>query len=112
MEQKIGYFEGWGQVQIVLGSTHIVQLFSFSLFPSILAFDFDLILGLFFTFWGPSGLFLGLGQGSITVLGSTHLVEQLPFSMFPSNLTFDRDGQQEVVSRICNVYTYFQINWV
>ena len=23
--QKIGYFEGWGQVQIVLGSTHIVQ---------------------------------------------------------------------------------------
>ena len=23
--QKKGYFEGWGQVQIVLGSTHIVQ---------------------------------------------------------------------------------------
>ena len=22
---KIGYFEGWGQVQIVLGSTHIVK---------------------------------------------------------------------------------------
>ena len=23
--KKIAYFEGWGQVQIVLGSTHIVQ---------------------------------------------------------------------------------------
>ena len=39
--QKIGYFEGWGHVQIVLGSTHIVQQFLFSLFPSILKFDFD-----------------------------------------------------------------------
>ena len=45
--KEIGYFEGWGQVQIVLGSTHIVQQLLFSLFPSILTFDFDLILGLF-----------------------------------------------------------------
>ena len=44
--QKVGYFEGWVQVQIVLGSTHIVQQSLFSLFPSILTFDFDLILGL------------------------------------------------------------------
>ena len=51
---KIGYFEGWDQVQIVLGSTHIVKKLLFSLFPSILTFDFDLILGLFFTFWGPN----------------------------------------------------------
>ena len=49
--QKICYFEGWGQVEIVLGSTHIVQQLLFSLFPSILAFDFDLILGSFFTFF-------------------------------------------------------------
>ena len=25
------------------------------------AFDFDLIFGYFFTFWGPNGLFLGSG---------------------------------------------------
>ena len=29
----------------VLGSTHVVELLSFSMFPSILTFDFDLILG-------------------------------------------------------------------
>ena len=72
-----------GEAQIVFGSTHIVQQLLFSLFPSILAFDFDLILGLFFTFWGPSGLFLGSMWGSITVLGSTHVVEKLSFSMIP-----------------------------
>ena len=41
------------------------------------------------TFWGPNGLFLGLGKGSNTVLGSTHVVEQLSFSMFLSILIFD-----------------------
>ena len=81
--KEIGYFEGWGQVQIVLGSTHIVQPLLFSLFPSILMFDFDLILGLFLTFLGPNGLFLGSMWGSKTVLGSTHVVEQLSFSMIP-----------------------------
>ena len=50
---QIGYFEGWGQLQIVLGSTHIMQQLLFSLFPSILIFDIDLILGLFLTFFGP-----------------------------------------------------------
>ena len=30
---------------------------SFCMLPSILIFDFDLILGLFFTFLGPNGLF-------------------------------------------------------
>jgi len=29
--------------------------------PSILTFDFDLILGSFLAFCGPNGLFLGLG---------------------------------------------------
>ena len=47
------------QVQIVLGFTHIVQQLLFSLFFTILTFDIDIILGLFFTFWGPNGLFLG-----------------------------------------------------
>ena len=45
----------------VSGSTHVVELLSFSMFPSILTFDFDLILGSFLTFWGPNGLCLGLG---------------------------------------------------
>ena len=40
-------------------STHIVEQLSFSMLPSILTFDFDLILGSFLTFWGPNGLFLG-----------------------------------------------------
>ena len=81
--KEISYFKGWGQVQIVLGSTHIMQQLLFSLFPSILMFDFDLILGLFLTFLGPNGLFLGAMWGSKTVLGSTHVVEQLSFFMIP-----------------------------
>ena len=45
----------------VLGSAHVVEQLSFSMFPSIMTFDFDLILGSFLTFCGPNGLFLGLG---------------------------------------------------
>ena len=48
-------------LKLVLGSTHEVEQLSFSMLPSILTFDFDLILGSFLTFWGPNGLFLGLG---------------------------------------------------
>ena len=59
------------------------------MFLSNLKFTFDLILGSFFTFWGPNGLFLGLGKGSYTVLGSTHVVEQFSFCMFSSILIFD-----------------------
>ena len=70
-------------LKTVLGYTHVVEQLSFSMFPSILTFDFDLILGSFFTFGGPNGLSLGLGKGSKTVLWSTHVVEQLSFSMFP-----------------------------
>ena len=51
--QKIGYFKGCDQVHNILGSTHIVQQLLFSLFPSILTFDFDLILGSFLTFFWP-----------------------------------------------------------
>ena len=46
----------------VLRSTHVVEQLSFSMFLSILTFDFDLILGSFLTFLGPNGLFLGLGK--------------------------------------------------
>jgi len=48
-----------------------------------------MILGSFLNFWGPNGLFLGLGKGSNAVLGSTYVVEQLSFSMFLSILIFD-----------------------
>ena len=61
------------------------------MFPLILTFDFDLILGSFFTFLGPNGLLFGLGKGPKTVLGSPHVVEKLSFSMFLSILTFDFD---------------------
>ena len=84
---KLGYFD----VQIVLGSTHIVQQLLFSLFLSILTFDFDLILGSFFALGGSNGLFFGLRWGSITVLGTTQVVEQILFSIVPSILTFDFD---------------------
>ena len=63
-------------------------LILFSIVPSILTLDFDLILGSFLTFGGPNGLFWGLGQGSTTVLGLSHLVEQLSFSFFLSILIF------------------------
>ena len=51
--------------------THVVEQLSFSMFPSILTFDFDLHLWPFLNFWGPNGLFLGSGleKGSKTVLG-------------------------------------------
>ena len=65
-----------------LGPIHVVEQLSFSLFLSILTFNFDSILGSFLTFWGPNGPFLGLGKGPNTVLGSTHVVEQLSFFMF------------------------------
>ena len=53
----MGYF--WVGVGID-NCFHIVEQHSFSMFLSILTFEFDLILGSFFTFWGPNGLFLGL----------------------------------------------------
>ena len=56
-----------------------------------LTFDFDLIFWSFWTFLGPTGLFLGLGKGLKTFLRSTHVVEQVSFSIFPSILRFDLD---------------------
>ena len=58
-----------------LRCTHIVEQLLFSLFLLILTFDFDSILGSFLTFWGPNGLFLGVGVGLKNVLGPTHVVE-------------------------------------
>ena len=79
-----GLFLGlWRGSKTVLGSTHVVEQLSFSLFLSILTFDFYVILGSFFTCWGPNRLFLPLGKGSNTTLGSTHVVEQLSFSKLP-----------------------------
>ena len=73
----------WVGFNIDLESTHVVKQLSFSLFPSFLTFDFDSILGLFFTVWGSNGLFLGFEKGRNTVLGTTHVVEQLYFSILP-----------------------------
>ena len=73
----------------VFGSTHAVEQLSFSIFLSILTFDFDLIFGSFLIFWGPNKLLLGLEKGSKIVLGYTHLVEQLSFSTFSLILTFE-----------------------
>ena len=61
-------------------SSRVAEQLSFSM---ILTFEFDLILGLFFTFLNPNGIFLGSMLGSKTVFGSTHVVEQLSFSMTP-----------------------------
>ena len=62
--------------------------------PSILTFEFDLILGSFLTFFGPNALLLVLG------LGSTHVVEKLSFSMIPSILTFEFDLDFGVIFEI------------
>ena len=61
------------------------------MFPSIPRFDFGLILGSFFPFWGPNGPFLGLWRCSKPVLGSTHVVDQLSLYMLPYILTFHFD---------------------
>ena len=80
----MGYFWGRGMVQKnVLGSPHVVEQLLFSLVPSILTFEFELILVSFLNFWGPNGLFLGSIWSSETVLGSTRVVKQLSFSNIP-----------------------------
>ena len=47
----------------VLGSTHVVEQLSCSMFLSNLTFDFDLILVSIFTFRGPNGLLFGVEGG-------------------------------------------------
>ena len=59
---------GWGP-KTVLESTHVVlEQLRFFIVPSILTFDFELILGSFWTFWGPNGLF-----GFNICFGSPHI---------------------------------------
>ena len=47
-----GLFWGGVGLKTDFGSTHVVEQLSFSLFLSILTFDFDSILGSFLTFRG------------------------------------------------------------
>ena len=57
-----GLFLGLGlRSDTVFESTHVDERLLFSIVPSIPTFDFDLISGLFFTFWGFNGLFLESG---------------------------------------------------
>ena len=51
---------GW--LKICVRSTHVVEQLSFSMLPSILIFDFDLILGSFGLFGALMGFF-GVGIG-------------------------------------------------
>ena len=71
----------------ILRSTHLVKQLLFSMMPSILTFELDLIL----ESCGPSWVFLGLGKGLTTVLGSNYVIGQLSFSMFFSIPNFDFD---------------------
>ena len=81
----------------VLGSTHVVEQLSFSMIPSIPSFEFDLILGSFFTFWAPNAQFWGsflifLGPNGLFLgSGSTYVFEQSLSSMASLILTFDFD---------------------
>ena len=53
---------GW-VLTTILGSTHVVKQLSFSLLLSILTFDFDIILGLFFLVFGAlTGYFWSWGR--------------------------------------------------
>ena len=65
----MGFFWGWGMVQKLFWGL-IIEQHSYSMFPSILTFDFDLILGSFLTFGGPNGLFLGVGVGFENYFGA------------------------------------------
>ena len=54
----MGYFLGSGKcLKTIFGSTHVVEQLYFYMIPSILTFEFDLILGSILTFWSPNGLF-------------------------------------------------------
>ena len=61
IELTLGLGKG---LKTVLAYTHVVEQISFSMFPSILTLDFDLILWSFLTFWGPNGLLFGVMEGA------------------------------------------------
>ena len=65
-----GLFLGLGKgSKPVLGSTHVVEQLSFSVLPSILTFDFDLILWSYLTFLAIMGYFAGWGRVQKLFLG-------------------------------------------
>jgi len=66
----------------------MVEQLLFSINPSILTFDSDLILGPLFYFWGLIGYIWGLGRVQKLFFLSSHVVEHLLFSTVPSILTF------------------------
>ena len=53
----------------VMGSTDVVEQLSFSMFPSILTFDFDLILGSFLSVGALTGYFWDWGRIQELFLG-------------------------------------------
>ena len=55
----MGYFWSWNSVRKIFFGLLIEKL-SLSMIPSVLTFKFDLILGSFFIFGGPNGLFVEL----------------------------------------------------
>ena len=65
------------------GYIHIDRKLLFSMLPSILTFNFCLILGSFFGIWGPNGRILGFMKSSKTFWGSICIAEQLLFSILP-----------------------------
>ena len=80
----MGSFWGRGRVhKLIWGLLMLLSNFHFLRFLQFGLLEFDLILGLFLTFWSPNGLLLGLGYGSKSFLGSNHVVEQLLFSILP-----------------------------
>ena len=61
IELRLGLGKG---SKTFLGYTHVVEQLSFSMFPSILTFNFDLILWSFFDLLGPLwAKFWGFGWG-------------------------------------------------
>ena len=76
----MGYFWGRSRVQkLVWGLlAHGIEQLLFSMFLSILTFDFDLIL-VFFSFWGLYSAILGVGVGFDNCF---HIVEQLSILTF------------------------------
>ena len=79
----MGYLIGVG-----VESIHVVEQLSFSMIPSMVAFEFDLNLGVIFYFLGPYGLIFGFEQAVKAAMGSTHVIDQLLSSMFSSKPIF------------------------
>ena len=58
IELRLGLGKG---SKTVPGYTHVVEQLSFTMFPSILTYNFDLISGSFLPFGSTNGMIYGLG---------------------------------------------------